>query len=80
MDTQGKLPFSYDMVGVHSHSNKDITNPLEEFAKNVPHNTEVVVDFRFFGYNPRNATGYESEKYSGTALIPRTDRKPEHRY
>jgi hypothetical protein len=74
--------FQYDMVGVHVEiggtydqiENRDLTKEERElslaeiFARKVPKNTEVVVD-----YTPSTSTSSNSDYYlaSGTALIPK---------
>jgi hypothetical protein len=55
-ESQGKSLFCFEPIGVHAE------NSVKEFAKQVPDNAEVVVDYHLIPYN--------SIAY-GTALIRR---------
>ncbi len=70
-----RTDFGYYFVGVHVNkrfSDNAVASALEEFAKAVPDNAEVVADFRT---STSVAHSYYYVQMSGTALVPKKDQK-----
>jgi hypothetical protein len=61
----GTNPRDFIAEGVHYNNIEGVTHLLDEFAKRVPYNTEVVVNYRV-------STGYYESIAWGTALIPKS--------
>lgn len=63
-----KEPYKYEARGVHSNGIMD--SVLEKFAKEVPSESEVVVDYRLSSATCGTSGGMTEKTYAcGTALI-----------
>ena len=72
----GKTIFEYNLVGVHLDDAKTTDQLISEFAKQVPPNTEVVVNFIYnvaVAYSKGILSDHKSsfQYASGVALIPK---------
>ena len=62
----------YNFIGVYVEIDTLVGNLIESFAKEVPNDAEVVVDYRA---SVATSSHYTIQLASGTALIPKTPQK-----